>query len=62
MLNLGNIKIRKKKEVPEYTVFRRKHNENLYNENITHYLQNKREYLNFISRIMYWLLICVEQY
>lgn len=47
MLNLGNIKIRQKKEVPEYTVFRRKHNENLCNGNITYYLQNITEYLKF---------------
>jgi hypothetical protein len=47
MLNLGNIKIRWNNEIPEYTAFRRKHNENFYKENITYYLKNIREYLKF---------------
>ena len=47
MLNLGNIKIRQKNEIPEYTVSRRKHNENFYKENITYYLKNITEYLKF---------------
>jgi hypothetical protein len=47
MLNLGNIKIRWKNEIPEYTVFWRKHNENFYNKSITYYLKNIREYLKF---------------
>jgi hypothetical protein len=47
MLSLGNINIRWKNEIPEYTVFRRQHNENFYNENITYYLKNITEYLKF---------------